>query len=95
MKCFRYRRPFLKTLFDITKAKKRLKEELGITDALRPFRAWINAKRLFKRKIGYESVAGWLIRNGLPGPGGCLALVAGAMMTAAQMATIARELQMI
>ncbi|MCR4416112.1 MAG: hypothetical protein NUV77_27175, partial [Thermoguttaceae bacterium] len=53
----------------------RIKKELGITDALKPFRAWTNAKRRFKRKIGYESEAGRLIRNGLPRPGGCLAVV--------------------
>jgi hypothetical protein len=75
MKFFRYRRPSLNTLLGITKAKKRLKKELGITDALKPFRAWTNAKRRFKRKIGYESDAGRLIRDGLPRPGGCLVLI--------------------
>jgi hypothetical protein len=30
---FRYRRPSLKTLLGITKAKKRVEKELGITDA--------------------------------------------------------------
>jgi ribosome biogenesis GTPase A len=59
-------------LRSITKAKKRLKKELGITAALKPFRAWTNAKRRFKRKIGYESEAGRLIRNGFPRLGGCL-----------------------
>ncbi len=75
MKFFRYRRPSLNTLLGITRAKKRLKKELGITAALKPFRAWTNAKRRFKRKIGYESKAGRLIRDGLPRPGGCLVLV--------------------
>ncbi len=75
MRFFRYRRLSLNTLLGITKAKKRLKKELGITDALKPFRAWTNAKRRFKRKIGYESEAGRLIRNGLPRPGGCLVMV--------------------
>ena len=70
MKFFRYRRPSLSTLLGITKAKKRLKKELGITAAMKPFRAWTNAKRRFKRKIGYESNAGRLIRDGLPRPGG-------------------------
>ncbi len=37
MKLFRYRKPSLKTLLGVTKAKKRLKKELGITDALKPF----------------------------------------------------------
>jgi hypothetical protein len=75
MKRFRYRRPSLNTLLSITKVKKRLKKELGITDALKPFRAWTNAKRRFKRKIGYESEAGRLIRSRLPRPGGCLVVV--------------------
>ncbi|MGO8750066.1 MAG: hypothetical protein ACLQNE_29315 [Thermoguttaceae bacterium] len=77
MKFFRYRRPSLNTLLGITKAKKRIKKELGITDALKPFRAWTNAKRRFKRKIGYESDTGRLIRSGLPRPGGCLVVVLG------------------
>ena len=75
MKLFRYRRPSLNTLLGITKAKKRVKKELGITAAMKPFRFWTNAKRRFKRKIGYESDAGRLIRNGLPKPGGCLVVV--------------------
>jgi hypothetical protein len=75
MKFFRYRRPSLKTLLGVTKAKKRVKKELGITAALKPFRAWTNAKRRFKRKIGYESKGGRLIRNGLPRPGGCLVVI--------------------
>lgn len=75
MKVFRYRRPSLNALLGITKAKKRLKKELGVTAALKPFRAWTNAKRRFKREIGYESAAGRLIRNGLPRRGGCLIVV--------------------
>jgi hypothetical protein len=38
MKFFRYRRPSINTLLGITKAKKRVKKELGITDALKLFR---------------------------------------------------------
>jgi len=75
MKLFRYRRPSLNTLLGITKAKKRVKKELGITAAMKPFRWWTNQKRRFKRKIGYESDAGRLIRNGLPRPGGCLVVI--------------------
>ena len=75
------------TLFGVTKAKKRVKKELGITDALKPFRAWTNAKRRFKRKIGYESDAGRLIRDGLPRPGGCLVVVI--WMGVAAMAVVA------
>ena len=51
MKSFRYRRPSLKTLLGITKAKKRIKKELGITEFMKPFRWWTNTKRQFKRKI--------------------------------------------
>ena len=95
MKFFRYRRPSLNTLLGITKAKKRIKKELGITDALKPFRAWTNAKRRFKRKIGYESETGRLIRNGLPRPGGCLVVLVAvgmgmAMLLAASAAVLAR-----
>ena len=82
MKVFRYRRPSLKTLLGITKAKKRIKKELGITAALTPFRAWTNAKRQLKRKIGYESDAGRVIRNGLPRPGGCLVVLMVVLATA-------------
>jgi len=88
MKLFRYRRPSLNALLDITKAKKRIKKELGITDALKPFRAWTNAKRRFKRKIGYESEAGRLIRNGLPRPGGCLVVVVVLGTAVAMAATV-------
>jgi hypothetical protein len=71
MKLFRHRRPSLKTLLEVTKAKKRLKKQLGITALLKPFRWWGNTKRTFKRRIGYESPAGRILRNGLPRPGGC------------------------
>jgi hypothetical protein len=39
---------------------------------MRPLRAWDNTKRRWKRKVGYESSAGRVLRNGLPRPGGCL-----------------------
>ena len=81
MKFFRYRRPSVNTLLGITKAKKRIKRELGITAAMKPFRWWTNQKRRFKRKIGYESEAGRLIRNGLRRPGGCLVMVAAVATT--------------
>lgn len=80
MKFFRYRRPSWKTVLGITRAKKRLNKELGITAALKPFRWWTNQKRKLKRDIGYESEAGRLIRNGLPKPGGCLLVLIGFVM---------------
>ena len=70
-----YRRPSLNTLLGITKAKKEIKKELGITKAMKPFRWWTNTKRRLKRKVGYESDAGRLIRNGLRRPGGCLVVM--------------------
>jgi hypothetical protein len=75
VKFFRYRRPSIKTILGITKAKKRIKKDLGITALLKPFRWWTNEKRRIKRKTGYESSAGRLIRDGLPRPGGCLLIV--------------------
>jgi hypothetical protein len=81
MKFFRYRRPSLNTLLGITKAKKRMKKELGITEAMKPFRWWTNTKRRFKRRIGYESEGGRLIRNGLPRPEGCLVVVTWVLAT--------------
>lgn len=90
MRFYRYRRPSLKTLLGITKAKKRLKNELGITATLKPFRAWGNVKRRFKRKIGYESEVGRLVRDGLPRPGGCLVLIVMLGMAATAVAVINR-----
>ena len=75
MKFFRYRRPSLKTLLGITAAKKRLKKDLGITALLKPVRWFPNQKRRLKRRMGYYSDAGKLVRDGLPKPGGCLVVV--------------------
>lgn len=75
MTLFRYRRPSLKTILGITKAKKRIKKDLGITALLKPLRWWPNEKRRIKREVGYESEAGRLVRDGLPKAGGCLVVV--------------------
>ncbi len=90
MKFFRYRRPSLKTMLGITKAKKRIKKELGITAFMKPFRWWTNTKRRIKRKIGYESKAGRLIRNGLPRPGGCLFVMIVVVALATAVMALAR-----
>ena len=82
MKFFRYRRPSWKTLLGVTKAKKRIKKELGITALLKPFRWWPNEKRRIKREIGYESDVGRAVRLGLPRPGGCLVVVGAVLVTA-------------
>lgn len=52
---FRYRRPSVKTMLGVTRAKKRLNRQLGITAARRPFRAPGNAKRRMLRRAGYYS----------------------------------------
>lgn len=80
MRFFRYRRPSLKTLLGVTRAKKRLNKELGITALLKPLRWWPNQKRRLKRKIGYESDAGRLIRDGMPKPGGCVVMIVAALV---------------
>lgn len=80
MRLFRHRRPSLKTLLGVTKAKKRIKKELGVTAAMKPFRWWGNQKRRVKRKIVYESPAGRVLRNGLPKPGGCMVLIIGMLL---------------
>ena len=72
MKLFRYRRPSLKTLLGITKEKKRIKKELGITQTMKPFRFWSNEKRKIKRRAGYYSPEGKLLWDGLPKPLGCV-----------------------
>lgn len=54
-KVMRYRRPSLKTALGVTKAKKRLKRQLGITAAMKPIRAPGNAKRRMLRRMGYYS----------------------------------------
>src|SRR6266571_780871 len=51
----RYRRPSLSTMLGVTRAKKRLNRQLGITAVKRPFRAPGNMKRRFLRHTGYYS----------------------------------------
>ena len=55
MRLIRYRRPSVKTLLGITKAKKHVKKQLGITAAMRPMRATGNMKRRVLRRAGYYS----------------------------------------
>lgn len=50
---FRYRRPSMKTMLGVTRAKKRLNRQLGITAVKRPFRAPGNMKRRVLRRAGY------------------------------------------
>jgi hypothetical protein len=51
----RYRRPSLKTMLGITRAKKHLYRAVGITAIKRPFRAPGNAVRRLKGRVGYYS----------------------------------------
>jgi hypothetical protein len=80
MRKFRYRRPSWKTVLGVTKTKKKVKKKLGITALLKPFRWTTNQRRRLKRKVGYESEAGRMIRNGLPTPGGCLLVLVGGIV---------------
>jgi hypothetical protein len=66
MSPIRYRRTSLRTLLGITKEKKRIKRELGITAILRPFRWWGNEKRKIKREVGYYSPEAKFARHFLP-----------------------------
>jgi hypothetical protein len=51
----RYRRPSLKTILGITRAKKRFNRAIGLTAIRRPFRAPGNFKRRMLRRAGYYS----------------------------------------
>jgi len=51
----RYRKPSLNTLLGITKAKKKIKKDLGIYKVTKVINAPQNAKRRLKRAAGYES----------------------------------------
>ena len=52
---FRYRRPSMKTMLGVTKAKKRMNRALGITAMKRPLRAPGNMRRRALRRVGYYS----------------------------------------
>lgn len=51
----RYRRPGINTMLGVTRAKKQMRRQLGITAVMRPFRAPGNAKRRILRRAGYYS----------------------------------------
>jgi hypothetical protein len=51
----RYRKPSVKTLLGVTKAKKRAKKSVGIYKVTRVTNAPKNLKRRVKRRMGYES----------------------------------------
>lgn len=66
-------------MLGVTRAKKQLNKSLGINKIMAPFRWWPNQKRTIKRRLGYESPIGRLIRLGLPRPGGCAVILAAAL----------------
>jgi hypothetical protein len=73
MKLFHYRKPSLNTILGITKAKKQIKNDLGIYKVTRILNFPTNLKRRALRKVGYYSEPAKILRNGLPKPGGgCL-----------------------
>ena len=55
MRLFRYRRPSVKTMLGVTRAKKRFNRATGLTAVKRPFRAPGNFKRRVLRGSGYYS----------------------------------------
>lgn len=71
MKIFRHRKPSLKTVLGITKAKKQIKKAAGITDLMKPIRAPGNLVRKVKRKTGYYP-AKRILKGQVPTPLGCL-----------------------
>ena len=52
---FRYRKPSVKTMLGVTRAKKRFNRAVGITAVKKPFRAPGNMKRRALRRAGYYS----------------------------------------
>ncbi len=49
----RYRKPSIKTVLGITKAKKRIKKATGYYQVTKPLRFKTNMERRMKRRIGY------------------------------------------
>jgi len=66
MKFFRHRKPSLKSILGLTKAKKRTKKNIGITAMMKPFRAPGNLKRRILRRAGYYSTPMKIARHGFP-----------------------------
>lgn len=58
----RYRKPSFKTALGVTKAKRKLKKDLGVYKVTKVTNAPKNAKRRVKRKLGYESEGAKFIR---------------------------------
>lgn len=81
MRFFRYRKPSLKTVLGVTKAKKTIKRKTGITAATRPLRIVTNAERRIKRRLGYYSAPAKMLRAKKPHtPLGCVLPLIGVLV---------------
>ena len=58
----RYRKPSLKSLLGVTKAKRQLKKSLGVYEVTKYTNATKNVKTRLKRKAGYYSEPMKLLR---------------------------------
>lgn len=58
----RFRKPSLKTALGITKTKRKITKDLGISKITKVVNAPKNSKRSIKRKLGYESMVMKFIR---------------------------------
>lgn len=63
MKLMRKRKPSLKTVLGVTKAKRQIKKSLGVYEVTKVINAPKNAERRFKRKIGLNSGIAVFIRS--------------------------------
>src|SRR5215471_11832080 len=68
MKLFRYREPSIRTVLGVTRIKKEIKRDLGITAAMKPLGFFGNAARTVKRRVGYYSEPMKVASNGPPRP---------------------------
>ncbi len=65
MKLMRYRRPSLNTLFGVTRVKRKVKRELGISQV----QAWTKPSRVKQRakyRLGLYSLAGCVLTGNTP-----------------------------
>ena len=58
----RYRRPSLKTMLGVTRAKRRVKKKLGVYEVTKYTNAPKNAERRVKRAVGYYSTPMKILR---------------------------------
>ena len=62
MKIPRYRKPSVKKILGVTKAKRQIKKATGISNVTRVVNAPTNIKQTAKRKVGYESEPAKVVR---------------------------------